>query len=34
MARNSVKRADLCDAVYQTLGMPRQEATVLVEQVL
>jgi len=34
MAGNSVKRADLCDAVYQASGLPRQEAARLVEQVL
>jgi integration host factor subunit alpha len=34
MAGNSVKRADLCDAVYQASGLPRQEAAGLVEQVL
>jgi integration host factor subunit alpha len=34
MAGPSVKRADLCDAVYQASGLPRQEAATLVEQVL
>jgi integration host factor subunit alpha len=34
MAGNSVKRVDLCNAVYQASGLPRQEAARLVEQVL
>jgi integration host factor subunit alpha len=34
MAGTSVKRADLCDAVYQASGLPRQEAATMVEQVL
>ena len=34
MAANTVNRADLCDGVYQALGLPRQEAARLVEQVL
>jgi integration host factor subunit alpha len=34
MTGKSVKRADLCDAVYTTVGVPRAEAAVLVEQVL
>jgi integration host factor subunit alpha len=34
MAGNTVNRADLCDAVYQAPGLPRQEAARLVEQVL
>jgi len=34
MAGKTVKRADLCDAVYATTGFPRHEAATLVEQVL
>jgi integration host factor subunit alpha len=34
MVGNTVNRADLCDAVYQASGLPRQEAARLVEQVL
>jgi len=34
VAGQSVKRADLCDAVYKAWGLPRQEAATLVEQVL
>ncbi|WP_262265877.1 integration host factor subunit alpha [Microvirga yunnanensis] len=34
MAGNTVTRADLCDAVYEASGLPRHEASALVEQVL
>jgi integration host factor subunit alpha len=34
MAGETVNRADLCDAVYQASGLPRQEAARLLEQVL
>jgi integration host factor subunit alpha len=34
MTGKTVKRADLCDAVYTATGLPRQEAATLVEQVL
>src|SRR5918994_2153895 len=34
MDGKTVKRADLCDAVYATTGIPRHEAATLVEQVL
>ena len=34
MAGNTVTRADLCNAVYEASGLPRHEASALVEQVL
>lgn len=34
MTGKTVKRADLCDAVYTAAGVPREEAAALVEQVL
>ncbi|MBD2745683.1 integration host factor subunit alpha [Microvirga sp. BT688] len=34
MAGNTVTRADLCNAVYDASGLPRHEASALVEQVL
>lgn len=34
MTGRTVNRADLCDAVYQAAGLPRHEASTLVEQVL
>jgi integration host factor subunit alpha len=34
MVSKTMKRADLCDAVYAATGLPRHEAARLVEQVL
>ncbi|MGL4496873.1 MAG: integration host factor subunit alpha [Beijerinckiaceae bacterium] len=34
MAGRTVTRADLCEAVYQRLGLSRSESALLVEQVL
>ena len=34
MTGKTVNRADLCDAVYHAAGLPRHEASALVEQVL
>ncbi|MBM1174893.1 integration host factor subunit alpha [Microvirga arabica] len=34
MAGKTVKRADLCDAVYAATGVSRHESAILVEQVL